>query len=506
MHCRLLSKITIVVLLCISPTTLTAQSCTQEAHDRAGNDYQNIPYDNSTMFQAAQCCATCDADPKCAGWTFVWPPGPRVGCHLKFPVPPFGDWSPPCEPYCVSGHRPFPSGPFEVGFDRPGCDLASYSPVDGPEACAQACMMTNSKSSDSGDSGGNSTDKCQSWTFVKDRMTCYLKSCVPGETTDCPSCTSGNMEPKPNPCGKGHAVGQDRYGGDYKIFPSDGPDACCAACATDSNCVSWTYVNEGEAFGCHLKSNLPPRSNNSACVSSGAPLVCSLQNPKCFPQLFKPSQTCGAWIVWRYLKGSQTFIHQAFAYDDQYLSNNLSKPNLALNSGYYGCGYSATDPGVCTDCGSSSSSLLFSLREERNASSQLFSVPANSSSHFPSLSSSSLSSSASSSPFCMGLVCQDNADQTAQYNVITTTEGLSDIDPSELSYSCWLMDLSKAQHLDCVQLQLAETTVRKRWNYCENESAAPYSLQSHNCRYYVVEVMKQYCQSVGGSALGCSCM
>ena len=66
--------------------------------------------------------------------------------------------------------------------------------------------------------------------------------------------------------------GVDRPGGDYKNFnlPSDQPSLCEQACNGEAQCKAWTFVHpgiQGPSARCWLKSSVPPKKNDSCCVS-----------------------------------------------------------------------------------------------------------------------------------------------------------------------------------------------------------------------------------------------
>jgi hypothetical protein len=67
-------------------------------------------------------------------------------------------------------------------------------------------------------------------------------------------------------------VGFDRPGGDYDRFivKSADPAECAARCERDGRCRSWSFsyprTNQVQAI-CWLKKSVPPRVQNSCCVS-----------------------------------------------------------------------------------------------------------------------------------------------------------------------------------------------------------------------------------------------
>ncbi len=64
----------------------------------------------------------------------------------------------------------------------------------------------------------------------------------------------------------------DRPGGDYANFDLNGtyPSDCRDACAKDSKCQAWTYVQpgvQGPKARCWLKASVPPPHPNTCCIS-----------------------------------------------------------------------------------------------------------------------------------------------------------------------------------------------------------------------------------------------
>ena len=63
----------------------------------------------------------------------------------------------------------------------------------------------------------------------------------------------------------------DRPGADYHNFDiQGGPAACQSACASDRQCVAWTFVHrnvQGASQRCWLKNGVPPANSDSCCVS-----------------------------------------------------------------------------------------------------------------------------------------------------------------------------------------------------------------------------------------------
>ncbi|PCJ69206.1 MAG: hypothetical protein COA62_11275 [Rhodobiaceae bacterium] len=64
----------------------------------------------------------------------------------------------------------------------------------------------------------------------------------------------------------------DRPGGDYRVLTNgvESPRYCASACAADTQCRAWTYVNkgtEGALASCHLKLTVPHAEATPCCVS-----------------------------------------------------------------------------------------------------------------------------------------------------------------------------------------------------------------------------------------------
>ncbi len=69
--------------------------------------------------------------------------------------------------------------------------------------------------------------------------------------------------------------GTDRPGGDYRVLTSGVESAhyCASACAADTQCRAWTFVNagaEGPAATCHLKLTVPHAQSTPCCTSGVA--------------------------------------------------------------------------------------------------------------------------------------------------------------------------------------------------------------------------------------------
>jgi hypothetical protein len=63
----------------------------------------------------------------------------------------------------------------------------------------------------------------------------------------------------------------DRQGNDYHNFDiHGGPADCQSACASDRQCVAWTFVHrnvQGASQRCWLKNGVPPPRGDGCCVS-----------------------------------------------------------------------------------------------------------------------------------------------------------------------------------------------------------------------------------------------
>jgi len=144
---------------------------------------------------------------------------------------------------------------YEVNTDRPYNDIDTIHTAS-PASCCSECEKLSS---------------CQAWTLSAPggpREGCHRKKVIPPKGTfqsgvPCNNyCTSGT-KPIPSQCKSkvGFEISTDRPGSDILDADfSDGPEACCAACAANANCKAWTYVfNWTSPYnGCHLKnSNVP---------------------------------------------------------------------------------------------------------------------------------------------------------------------------------------------------------------------------------------------------------
>jgi hypothetical protein len=149
--------------------------------NRPGNTFSNfIP----AAADANLCMDACDASPNCKAWTYVRPgnPGPSPRCQLKNAIP-----AQVVDTCCISGVKaappppPGPSGPFEVGVNRPGGDYADFGgTANSALLCFGACALQ---------------PQCKAWTFVNPGFQgplarCRLKNSVPAPVPN-QCCTSG---------------------------------------------------------------------------------------------------------------------------------------------------------------------------------------------------------------------------------------------------------------------------------------------------------------------------
>jgi hypothetical protein len=158
----------------------------------------------------------------------------------------------------------------EMNTNRMGGDYRDFdlSRAD-PAACMAAC---------------DGEAQCVAWTYVKpggpgERAHCWLKdSAMPPNSEEC--CVSGVKG-----AGGGRSTASARYkleknvnrnGGDYRDFPPQtaDPAVCAEACAKESRCRAWTWVNselEEPTGHCWLKSTIPPAEKDDCCVSGLRP-------------------------------------------------------------------------------------------------------------------------------------------------------------------------------------------------------------------------------------------
>ena len=267
--------------------------------DTPGSDFRHF----AAPAGPVECERACEPDAKCKGYT--WTPGEVKGrqlgetvyavlpeCWLKTALSPRVE-----APGLVSGTNPDAAqapppqvNPMvvEYGVNRPGADYRSFPMQGGPEECQRACA----------------TDaKCKSYTWVKPGVmgasaACWLKSSIPAGIPD-PATVSGYVQggtpdPAPPPPGSKRPAarsgvfltrppdgapertiilepGFDRPGSDYRRFTLQGDhSACQAACATEVQCRSFTFVKagvQGPDATCWLKTDVPKAVPNANAVS-----------------------------------------------------------------------------------------------------------------------------------------------------------------------------------------------------------------------------------------------
>jgi hypothetical protein len=134
-------------------------------------------------------------------------------------------------------------GELEVGMDRPGMDY-TYLWLPTAAACQAQCR-------------GDGRCHAFAWAPWGNTGYCTLKDGVP-DLVPAAGWTSG-VAPVME-------IGVNRNGMDYHMFipPEPRADLCAAACARDSLCHAWTYVQNG---GCWMKNGVPAASSCSSCTS-----------------------------------------------------------------------------------------------------------------------------------------------------------------------------------------------------------------------------------------------
>ena len=188
--------------------------------DRPGMDYTTV-----SSASAAACRSTCEADGRCAA--FTW--GPWGTCYLKDGVPePYRAW--------YDGMTSGVPTRYEVGQNRAGADYAGfYLPEARPELCAAACGRDQ---------------QCQSWTYAYppgwSASACWLKTAVPARSA-CSYCTSGVVKREAE-------VGYNRGGYDYAVSYVSSAAQCADTCAQDQRCEAYTHTSNGY---CWLKDAAP---------------------------------------------------------------------------------------------------------------------------------------------------------------------------------------------------------------------------------------------------------
>jgi len=143
------------------------------------------------------------------------------------------------------------------GFNMPGLDYANFN-ADSSFICRDSC-------------GGDS--RCQGWTWVRPGIQgpsghCWLKFKLPALVKD-NCCSSGPRNFISQREMKAEAR-TNRPGLDYKHFDMDSWAACEKACAADTSCAAWSYVNpgiQGPHGRCWLKGRVPNPVTDSNVVS-----------------------------------------------------------------------------------------------------------------------------------------------------------------------------------------------------------------------------------------------
>jgi hypothetical protein len=143
------------------------------------------------------------------------------------------------------------------GFNMPGLDYANFN-ADSSFICRDSCE---------GDS------RCQGWTWVKPGIQgpsghCWLKFKLPALVKD-NCCSSGPRNFISQREMKAEAR-TNRPGLDYNHFDTDSWAACEKACAADTTCAAWSYVNpgiQGPRGRCWLKGRVPNPVTDANVVS-----------------------------------------------------------------------------------------------------------------------------------------------------------------------------------------------------------------------------------------------
>lgn len=142
----------------------------------------------------------------------------------------------------------------QAGIDRPGLDYAGTDIAADPGICERNCAQD-----------GN----CRAWSYVAPGVQapsarCYLKSALADWTANSAT-VSGEAQPI--------QVGIDRIGGEYTSFqvPEARAEICLAACARDTNCRAFAYLDASGTGGtpiCYL-SNTVAAPVSASYASSG---------------------------------------------------------------------------------------------------------------------------------------------------------------------------------------------------------------------------------------------
>lgn len=146
----------------------------------------------------------------------------------------------------------------EFGYDRPGQDYQSFDlPSADPQLCSNACANDG---------------LCLAFTYVQPGVQgpnarCWLKSSVPPAVAN--NCCVSGVRQVALP---GLEYGIDRPGMDYRSFDlaTAAPQLCQSACASESQCRAFTYVQpgvQGPSARCWLKSDVPAQVANNCCIS-----------------------------------------------------------------------------------------------------------------------------------------------------------------------------------------------------------------------------------------------
>jgi len=189
--------------------------------DRLGGDFAAL-----AIGSADACAAACGRNSSCRAWTQL-----GGSCFLKNTIPPASTGT--CAA-CTSG---VVARGLEQDTDRFGADYASVPNNGTPQDCAAACARDA---------------RCASFTHVG--FGCFLKDSVAPASSTNPGqfITSGvrrGMDPE-----------SERLGGDYSTFNTElRPSLCQAACASDAQCLAWSYRPMGTFGQCTLKNVIGAR-------------------------------------------------------------------------------------------------------------------------------------------------------------------------------------------------------------------------------------------------------
>ena len=196
---------------------------------------------------------------------------PTIGNRVDDALARFGQGLPASKggaPMATSGSAA--GSRMEMNTNRMGGDYRDFdlSRAD-PSSCLAAC---------------DAEARCVAWTYVKpggpgERAHCWLKdSAMPPNSEEC--CVSGVKGPggtrRAATARYNLEMNVNRNGADYRDFapPRADPAVCAEACANESRCRAWTWVNsalEGPTGHCWLKSRVPPAEGDECCVSGLKP-------------------------------------------------------------------------------------------------------------------------------------------------------------------------------------------------------------------------------------------